>query len=273
MRRNILKKYFKLNQMIIVSSLFILNVLGILIFNSNKSDASETHNIENLNTINAYHINYEVANRNPDKYESMEELQKETKKGVDWKINTEKNDSDTIIAAMHGGAIEPGTTELAKYTARLGNYDYFSFEGIRSENNSELHVTSVNYNNDVLHNMVSGKQYSVMIHGYKGDKAIAYIGGKDKALRLEITDELKSKGIKAEEAPDLIEGRANSNPANMNEKGEGVQIEMTTALREQLFSNNDLSSQSRSDESNYSATMLDMAKAINQAINKVKIEE
>ena len=45
------------------------------------------------------------------------------------------------------GGIEPGTTELAQVIAEKGGYNYFSFKGIRSKGNNELHVTSTHYDN------------------------------------------------------------------------------------------------------------------------------
>ena len=56
--------------------------------------------------------------------------------------------------APHGGSIEQGTTELTKALADKGNYDYYSFEGIRPKNNSELHVTSTHYDDPTLNQMI-----------------------------------------------------------------------------------------------------------------------
>lgn len=62
-----------------------------------------------------------------DKYNSMSELEAETTENSDWEIVTRDLDSQVIITAIHGGGIEPGTTEIADLTAQKGEYDYFFF--------------------------------------------------------------------------------------------------------------------------------------------------
>lgn len=49
-----------------------------------------------------------------DKYHSMKELQNETIENEDWEIITEDRDSDVTILAIHGGGIEPATSEIAR---------------------------------------------------------------------------------------------------------------------------------------------------------------
>lgn len=69
--------------------------------------------------------------RKIDKYQSMTQLEKETTEGVDWRKDTKNTGNQVLIVAPHGGSIEQGTTELTKALADKGNYDYYSFEGIR----------------------------------------------------------------------------------------------------------------------------------------------
>ena len=80
-----------------------------------------------------------------DKYHSMKELQNETIENEDWEIITEDRDSNVTILAIHGGGIEPATTELARVIANDGQFNYFAFNGMRTKGNNELHVTSINY--------------------------------------------------------------------------------------------------------------------------------
>lgn len=44
-------------------------------------------------------------------------------------------DSQVIISAIHGGAIEPGTTEIADLTAQKGDFDYFI---LKEQNQKEM---------------------------------------------------------------------------------------------------------------------------------------
>ncbi|NQD97472.1 poly-gamma-glutamate hydrolase family protein, partial [Staphylococcus xylosus] len=73
-----------------------------------------------------------------DKYNSMSELEAETIEHSDWEIVSRYLDSQVIITAIHGGGIEPGTTEIADLTAQKGKYDYFSFKGTKSKGNEDL---------------------------------------------------------------------------------------------------------------------------------------
>ena len=52
-----------------------------------------------------------------DKFKSMQELEKETIENEDWKIITRNRNSSVSILAIHGGGIEPATTELASIIA------------------------------------------------------------------------------------------------------------------------------------------------------------
>ena len=56
--------------------------------------------------------------------------------------------------AIHGGGIEPATTELARVIANDGQFNYFAFNGMRTKGNNELHVTSINYDNDIAMDLV-----------------------------------------------------------------------------------------------------------------------
>ena len=89
-----------------------------------------------------------------DKYHSMKELQNETIENEDWEIITEDRDSNVTILAIHGGGIEPATTELARVIANDGQFNYFAFNGMRTKGNNELHVTSINYDNDIAMDLV-----------------------------------------------------------------------------------------------------------------------
>ncbi|WP_251943525.1 poly-gamma-glutamate hydrolase family protein [Staphylococcus sp. Marseille-Q5304] len=202
-----------------------------------------------------------------DEYDSMTDLMEDTKEGEDWVIFKNVAGSDTLIAAIHGGNIEAGTTELAKLTANLGTYNYYTFKGIRRTNNDELHVISTNYNEPTLEEMQEKVSNSVMIHGAHGNEPVVYLGGKDSDLREEIGDNLEDKGFNVEETPDYLEGRSDDNIANKNGKKAGVQLELTTALRQSFFKNDDLSAFNRENADNWTEEMHDFAEAIHEAVH------
>lgn len=106
-----------------------------------------------------------------------------------------------------------------------------------------------------------------MIHGAHGNEPVVYLGGKDSDLREEIGDNLEDKGFNVEETPDYLEGRSDDNIANKNGKKAGVQLELTTALRQSFFKNDDLSAFNRENADNWTEEMHDFAEAIHEAVH------
>lgn len=202
-----------------------------------------------------------------DKYHSMKELQNETIENEDWEIMTEDRDSDVTILAIHGGGIEPATSEIARVIANEGQFNYFVFNGIRTKGNNELHVTSINYDNDIAMNLVKSSERAVTIHGCLGEEDVAYIGGKDIQLKERIANELNQIGVEVKEAPSHMSGVQDDNIVNCTKNEVGVQIELTSSLRKSLFKNNKFNRKSRMDESNWDDKMYDFGQAINSAIN------
>lgn len=169
--------------------------------------------------------------------------------------------------AIHGGGIEPATSEIARVIANEGQFNYFAFNGIRTKGNNELHVTSINYDNDIAMNFVKSSERAVTIHGCLGEEDVAYIGGKDNQLKERIANELNQIGVEVKEAPSHMSGVQDDNIVNCTKNEVGVQIELTSSLRKSLFKNNKFNRKSRMDESNWDDKMYDFGQAINSAIN------
>ena len=217
--------------------------------------------------------------RAEDTYQSMTDLMDNTNEGTDWELSYNDNNSDTLIGAIHGGNIEAGTSEAAKLTANKGAYRYYAFEGIRPSDNSDLHVTSTNFSDNsdlhvtstnfdepIIESMQQKVSSSVMIHGADGNDATIYIGGKDETLKDSIENELTENGFNVEVSPSHLEGESSQNIANKNAENAGVQLELTTGLRQSFFNNQDLSFNSRSDQSNWSMSLYDFAQALKDTI-------
>lgn len=203
-----------------------------------------------------------------DKYESMQELESKTTKNKDWEIIAQDKESKITVLAIHGGGIEPATTELAYIIAEKGNYNYFSFNGVRTKGNNELHVTSTKYDNEIALNMISASDKAIAIHGCLGEESVVYIGGKDLQLKSAIIHELKEIGVNVQEASRQMAGLNYQNIVNKTTKNAGVQLELTSALRRSLFKNNQFNYKSRRDQSNWDGTMYELADAVKEAIDK-----
>ncbi len=84
--------------------------------------------------------------------------------------------------------------------------------------NNELHVTSINYDNDIAMDLVKTSESAITIHGCLGEDEIAYIGGKDNLLKERIVEELSQIGIEVKEAPSHMSGTQDNNIVNCTKK-------------------------------------------------------
>ncbi|MCO8273213.1 poly-gamma-glutamate hydrolase family protein [Actinoplanes sp. TRM 88003] len=200
-----------------------------------------------------------------DEYLSNTDLYAQNTEGVDYarrfRRHAAVDDSDgpgdsypdTAILALHGGGIEPGTSELclaiAGYHPAGGVrgeplHDYWMFEGIRSSGNAALHVTSTHCDDPVAEALVAGSRRTLSLHGCSpgeaglGDNAAAVlVGGRDAGLKAALLSAYQSAGFTAIDAntrPQLS-GTDPDNIVNLNLPRAGVQLEMTTPFRTQFF--------------------------------------
>lgn len=217
---------------------------------------------------------YKLGSVKPtDYYRSMTDLLKDTQEGKDWTKESTNRHSNVLIFAPHGGNIEKGTTELTKAIANKGKYDYYAFNGTRNKNNSQLHVTSTNYNDLDLINRNYNKDVSISVHGagQSQGKNTVLIGGRDEKLIQLISKELSTFKFNVQRSLGHLAGIDTNNVVNYNKKGQGVQLELTPDLRKSFFSNGDDLSKARKNEKNWSSTMDRFATAINNAIRKYMI--
>ncbi|PEE43831.1 hypothetical protein COM71_24260 [Priestia megaterium] len=205
-----------------------------------------------------------------DTYPSMTALKVATTEGVDWSITTVDNENSILVSGIHGGGIEIGVSESATLVQEIGGYDLFLFEGLRSANNSELHVTSTNYDEPKMVSMVTDRSQHVAIHGAAGDTAIINVGGLDIALRNAIWEELKKRGLNAQLAPTNIIGEEPNNVSNRNRRGGCCQLELTSQQRKDFFKNGDWSKANRSKRENWTPTLYAFAEAIVTGIERTR---
>ncbi|MFI1991732.1 poly-gamma-glutamate hydrolase family protein [Actinoplanes sp. NPDC020271] len=168
---------------------------------------------------------------------------------------------DTAIIALHGGGIEPGTSELclaiagyhpaSRAVTGAPVYDYWMFEGIRSSGNAALHVTSVHCDDPVAVALVAGSRRTVSLHGCSpaeaglaANTAGVLVGGLDNRLKATVLAAYRAAFagtdvtvLDAAGVPDL-NGDEPANIVNRNLRGAGVQLELTTPLRNRMFGTN-----------------------------------
>jgi phage replication-related protein YjqB (UPF0714/DUF867 family) len=195
---------------------------------------------------------------------------------------TDNPEGEKIVLAIHGGGIEPGTTEIAlgvagyhpatfsQTTDCLGLHDFWMFEGLLGIGNGRLHVTSTNFNDPIALKLVQVSKRCLSLHGL-GDipgGAEIQIGGLDTELSSIVLEELSAAGIAAAISED--EDTNGSNPANICNKtiiNAGVQLEMEAAYRESLFAPGCNTRELRKNNTN--ANFCKLVTALRKALSRV----
>lgn len=179
-----------------------------------------------------------------DLYASYTALAAAQVEGVDYLRRSVPVTGATWAAiAIHGGAIEAGSGEMARYVA-AGRMNHYEFAGIMSSGNfATLHVTSTNFDEPIAQGIVTAARRCLSFHGYTGTTGVAEtsIGGLDTATVARISDALTRAGFRVVTAAQEINGDDPTNIANRTTIGAGVQLEMSAALRASFFPNGDTS--------------------------------
>lgn len=156
--------------------------------------------------------------------------------GVDYRLLVRTPPGSRLAhIAIHGGGIEPGTTEIADYLAASASR-FYSFDGMLVSGNVDLHITSTNFDEPQALGLVAASDYVISWHGTAGTgEPVTYIGGLDTDTGTRIKEALEQAGFTIGATPTELNG---ADPANITNKGAramGVQIELTAALRQSFF--------------------------------------
>src|SRR5829696_1494373 len=103
-----------------------------------------------------------------DRYASFDELRQHALEGRDFRIRTVSRPGQVAVIAPHGGGIEPGTSELAEAIAGTA-FSFYAFEGTRSNNNRDLHITSTRFREPRCEALVAASPFAITIHGEDSD--------------------------------------------------------------------------------------------------------
>jgi phage replication-related protein YjqB (UPF0714/DUF867 family) len=174
-----------------------------------------------------------------DMYANFNELKADTVAEVDYHIEAKKRNSDIIMMTPHGGGIEVGTSELVSFAAN-GIFSEYAFEGWRTSNNGELHITSTNFDEPTCLNMVLASKHVVAFHGYADTVKHTLIGGRDTNAKQYVQKALTAAGFSSEIVPSggYLAGSDTENICNKGSRGMGLQLELSTAQRNAFFGTN-----------------------------------
>ena len=167
-------------------------------------------------------------------YPGFQEKIRQKREGEDFIRRVKDRGSSVAIVAPHGGRIEPGTSELALALASY-NFSYYLFEGRQLKNNRDLHVRSTQFDDPLCLDLLRKSQYAVSIHGCAGRDDRVYLGGRNQALQRIILHCLQSNGFPAIQDETNHAGIDEGNICNRCFSQEGVQLEISGALREDFL--------------------------------------
>ena len=171
------------------------------------------------------------------KSSSFKELSLLKKEGKDFEIKLRTGTSDSLVMAIHGGTIEPGTTELANATAGE-KHSYYTFTGL-VDDYVGLHLTSIEFDDPRLLVLTQQAKNCLGLHGLKDDQIDFCVGGANAQKRKSYFQLLSQKFPKWRTCelccpPNL--GTSSKNIVNKCQLS-GVQIEMGSTLRLELKQN------------------------------------
>lgn len=171
----------------------------------------------------------------PDKYKSFSELNENEKRDVDFCIRLQERIGTAAVIAPHGGGIEPGTSEIAEAIAGK-NLSFYSFEGIKSTGNRDLHITSTRFDEPQCVALVKASPRILSIHGEDSEEQVVFLGGRDTAMLKRLRDSLVGAGfvVETHENP-ALQGTDEANICNRGRGRCGVQIELSNGLRSSFF--------------------------------------
>ena len=169
-------------------------------------------------------------------YTSFAELARNQIEGQDYIVLARQGRSGIAVIAPHAGGIEAGTGDLADAVAG-DSHSFYTFKGIKPDGNRVLHITSHRFDEPVGLQVVCRADVALSIHGHHDRLSdIVYIGGRNDILKEKIVASLTRAGFRVE-IPDRVglQAKHPQNLCNRCSSGQGVQLEITRALREKMF--------------------------------------
>jgi phage replication-related protein YjqB (UPF0714/DUF867 family) len=170
-----------------------------------------------------------------DKYQDFSAMSILEKPRRDYLVRLRNRRSSIVIVAPHGGGIEPGTSEIAEAIAG-GNHSFYAFEGIKSRNNRNLHITSARFDEPRCLALVESSTTAITVHGEGSEGSFVFLGGRDKNTLKRIASSLLTRRfrVKRHKSP-MLQGQDSKNICNRVRSGIGVQIELSKGLRRSFF--------------------------------------
>ncbi len=172
-------------------------------------------------------------------YKSFQELAAQEVEGRDYQIRVRLRDERVLIMAPHGGKIEPTTCMIAEAIAGE-NYSYYSFDGLKPEGNSVLHIESHLFDEPRAMQAIKNTDVVITVHGQLNhQEGFIMVGGLHVDLRSGIRRRLEAAGFQTRTPPEGLQGIDPENICNRGRLKGGVQLEISRKERDLLRTDQD----------------------------------
>ena len=198
-----------------------------------------------------------------DKYSCFEHLSANESRGADYEIVRRLGTSGIAVIGIHGGDIEPWTSEIAEAIAGP-DHSFYTLKGLKKTANSDLHITSTRFDEPEALEIVSRSKTVISIHGSSEEEEFVLVGGIDTTLSRCIEAKLQQAGFKTSRTKKdgksgNLGGRDKRNICNRSVRAMGVQLEISKGLRARLF---------RHGEAEAGRALLDFVRAVREAVEE-----
>lgn len=167
------------------------------------------------------------------RYRNFADLAAAQVRGRDYEITVRRRPrSPVAVIAPHGGGIENGTSEIATAIA-ADEHNLYLFEGTRpSRNFFALHLTSHLFDEPECLRLIAACATVIAIHGCAGAEPQVLLGGRDVALRDRLAAALDAQAVGVATGGHRFPALQAANICNRGARRRGVQLELTTPLRD-----------------------------------------
>lgn len=178
-------------------------------------------------------------------YPNFRHLSADKTLGIDYDIKNRYGVGTYLLhAAIHGGGIEPPTSQLAAYAAG-DTGAWYSFEALSDLTADSLALPATVFDEPFCVVNAANSSRTVVWHGVSDQREaeqVTYISGADTVLASLIVQELNAAGFATDRAPVSFEGDTPQNICNRNKPRAGVQLDLSYTLRKSFYADGDLSS-------------------------------
>lgn len=143
------------------------------------------------------------------------------------------------LVAIHGGGIEPGTEEIARFVADQSGASLYVFAGRRETGNLSLHRPShrvILQDRPLVKKFLNHVNVAISIHGHGRNERCAYVGGLHQAMVQQFVEVAQAALshyewiFDPESIPPEIRGQNPDNIVNLP-PAQGMQLELPRDLR------------------------------------------